>query len=92
MFYYITVYIENLRLSIKQAIFTGFSDSYAVPAGVAEPLFSGSVDLILSTGITQQVFDTLSTALKRINFMEQQKNIVYHQMKMLLPLISDRNF
>ena len=92
MFYYITVYIENLRLSIKQATFTGFSDSYAVPAGVAEPLFSGSVDLILSTGITQQVFDTLSTALKRINFMEQQKNIVYHQMKMLLPLISDRNF
>ena len=53
--------------------FTGFSDSYAVPSGVAEPRFSGSVDLILSTGITQQVFDTLSTALKCINFMEQQK-------------------
>ena len=30
--------------------FSGFSDSYAVPAGVAEPLFSGSVDLILPTG------------------------------------------
>ena len=52
--------------------FTGFSDSYAVPAGVAEPLFPGNVDLILPTGITQQVFDTLPTALTCINFMEQQ--------------------
>ena len=32
-----------------------------------------SVDLILPTGISQQVFDTLSTALKRIHFTEQQK-------------------
>ena len=53
--------------------FVGFSDSFAVPSGVAEPLFTGSVDLILSTGITQQVFDTLSTALKCINFMEANK-------------------
>ena len=36
--------------------FSGFSDSYAAPSGVDQPLFSGSVDLILSTGITQQVF------------------------------------
>ena len=41
--------------------FTGFSDSYAVPSGVSDPIFSGSVDLILPTGITQQVFGTLST-------------------------------
>ena len=53
--------------------FTGFSDSYAVPAGSSDVIFTGSVDLILSTGITQQVFDTLSTALKYSNFMEQQK-------------------
>ena len=33
-------------------------------------MFTGSVDLILSTGITQQAFDTLSTALKCIRFME----------------------
>ena len=53
--------------------FSGLSDSYAVPASVAEPLFSGSVDLILSTGITHQVFDTLSTGLKCISSMAQQQ-------------------
>ena len=50
--------------------FTGYSDSYAAPAGFNDPIFAGSVDLILSTGITQQVFDTLSTALKCIHYME----------------------
>ena len=55
--------------------FTGFSDSYAVPSGVSYTIFSGSVDLILSTGIIQQVSDTLSTALnasitwKQINYI-----------------------
>ena len=63
--------------------FTGFSDSYAVPAGVAEPLFSGSVDLILPTGITQQVFDTLSIA-KWNNKNKCFKTEVY-----LLHLLSD---
>ena len=53
--------------------FTGFSDSYAVPAGSSDVIFTGSVDLILPTGITQQIFGTLSTALKCIHFMEQQK-------------------
>ena len=50
--------------------FTGYSDSFAVPAGSSDVIFSGSVDLILSTGITQQVFDTLSSALKCIHYME----------------------
>ena len=50
--------------------FTGFSDSYAIPAKSFDVIFCGSVDLILSTGITQQVFDTLSTALKCIHYME----------------------
>ena len=50
--------------------FTGYSDSYGAPAGFNDPIFSGSVDLILSTGITQQVFDSLSTALKCIHYME----------------------
>ena len=50
--------------------FTGYSDSFAVPAGSSDVVFSGSVDLILSTGITQQVFDTLSSALKCIHYME----------------------
>ena len=53
--------------------FTGFSDSYAVPAGSSDVIFTGSVDLILPTGITQQVFDTLPTALKCTHFMEQPK-------------------
>ena len=52
---------------------TGFSDSYAVPAGSSDVIFTGSVDLILPTGIIQQVFDTLSTALNCIHFMEQQQ-------------------
>ena len=49
---------------------TGYSDSYAVPSGNSDVIFSGSVVLILSTGITQQAFDTLSTALKCIHYME----------------------
>jgi hypothetical protein len=53
--------------------FTAYSDSFAVPAGSSDVIFTGSVDLILSTGITQQVFDTLSTALKCIHYMEQNK-------------------
>ena len=53
--------------------FTGFSDYFAIPAKSSDVIFTGSVDLILSTGITQQVFDTLSPALKCIHFMEQQK-------------------
>ena len=53
--------------------FTGFSDSYAVPAGSSDVIFTGSVDLILPTGITQQVFDTLSTALKCIHLMGGNK-------------------
>ena len=53
--------------------FTGFSDSYAIPANSTDVIFSGSVDLILPTGITQQVFGTLSTALKCIHYMESNK-------------------
>ena len=44
--------------------FIGYSDSYAVPSGSSDVIFSGSVDLVLSTGITQQVFGSLSSALK----------------------------
>uniref|UniRef100_UPI00404ADB80 hypothetical protein n=1 Tax=Flavobacterium sp. TaxID=239 RepID=UPI00404ADB80 len=50
--------------------FTGYSDSFAVPAGSSDVIFSGSVDLILSTGITQRVFGTLSSALKCTHYME----------------------
>ena len=53
--------------------FTGFSDSYAIPGGSSDVIFTGSDDLILSTGTTQQVFDTLSTVLKCMHFMERQK-------------------
>ena len=33
--------------------FIGFSYNYAIPSGVSDPIFTGSVDIILSTGITQ---------------------------------------
>ena len=77
--------------------FTGFSESYAIPSGSPDVIFIGSVDLILPIGITQQVFDTLSTALNCIHFMEQQKDyslslLVYHLMKMLLLSVSGLNF
>ena len=50
--------------------FTGYSGSYAIPANSSDVIFSGSVDLILSIGITQQVVDSLSSALKCIHYME----------------------
>ena len=53
--------------------FTGYGDSFAIPANSSDVVFSGSVDLILSTGITQQVFDSLSTGLKGIHYMESKK-------------------
>ena len=53
--------------------FTGYTSTFAVPSGISDVLFAGSVDLILSTGITQQVFDTLTTALKCIHYMETNK-------------------
>ena len=57
----------------QASYFTGFSDSYAVPAGSSDVIFTGSVYLVLSTGTTQQVFGTLPTALKCIHFMESNK-------------------
>ena len=44
--------------------FTGYTSTFAVPSGIGDVLFAGSVGLNLSTGITQQVFGTLSIALK----------------------------
>ena len=58
---------------LKASDFTGFSDSYAVPAGGSDVIFIGSVDLILSTGFTQQVFGTLITALKCTHYMGTNK-------------------
>ena len=42
----------------------------SAPAGFNDPIFSGSVDLLFSTGITQQVFDTLSIVIKCIHHIE----------------------
>ena len=63
------MYIEMTMALYQAGDFTGFSDSYAVPAGGSDVIFTGSVNLSLPTGITQQVFATLSTALKCIHFM-----------------------
>ena len=67
--------------------FTGYTSTLAVPSGVSDVLFAGSADLILSTGITQQVFDTLSTALKCIHTWKRINYIHYLLMKMLPFLI-----
>ena len=50
--------------------FTGYWAAYAIPSGTEDVIFSGSVDIILSTGIVSQVFDTLASALKCIHYME----------------------
>ena len=52
---------------------SGFSDSYAAIADSSDVIFTGSVELFLSTGTTQQVCGTLATALTCIHFMGQQK-------------------
>ena len=69
----IYIYIEKTTALYQASDFTGFSDSYAAPAGSSDVIFTGSVDLILPTGITQQVSGTLSTALKCTHSMEQQQ-------------------
>ena len=38
--------------------FTGYWAAYAIPSGTEDVIFSVSVDLILSTGIVQQVLIT----------------------------------
>ena len=53
--------------------FTGYSAGYAVPSDVSDVLFTGPVDTILSTGLTQQAFDSLSTAITCIHFMDQSR-------------------
>ena len=51
--------------------FDGFSGSYIFPVGVDLGIaFTGSVDIILSTGVTQSVFDQVSTVGKCIHYME----------------------
>jgi hypothetical protein len=50
--------------------FSGSSATYAVPASDSSTLYGGGVDIILSTGVTTQVFDALSTAIKTIHYMD----------------------
>ena len=55
--------------------FNGFSATVALPSDNINPvfletIFTGSVDIILSTGVTQSVFDQTSTAIKCIHYME----------------------
>ena len=52
------------------ADFSGYSSTWAVPSGETDPLYTGAVTIILSTGVTQTVFDALSTAMKCIHYMD----------------------
>ena len=54
--------------------FTGFPASYAVPPDVSGVLFTGSVDIMSSTGLTHQVFGNLSTAIQCTHDMETDKS------------------
>ena len=56
--------------------FTGYWAAYAIPSGTEDVIFSGSADLILSTGIAQQVFDSLFSALKCTHYMEANNFIL----------------
>ena len=55
--------------------FTGFSDSYAIPSGSSDVGFTGSVVIILPTGITQQVFDTLIYCSEMYSFYGTTKTL-----------------
>ena len=50
--------------------FSGNSSTYAIPASDSSTLYTGSIDIILSTGITLSVFDALSTAIKCTSYMD----------------------
>ena len=52
---------------------SGFSATYAAPSGLTDSRFTGSIGIILSTGLTQQVSEALTTAIKCINFMGNNK-------------------
>jgi len=51
--------------------FNGNSDTYPIPSSSSSVNYIGAVDIILSTGITTQVFDTLQTALRCIHYMDR---------------------
>ena len=49
------------------------SNTVDIPDGESPPLTdTGSINIILSTGVNQPVFDSLSTALKCFNFMNSR--------------------
>ena len=52
------------------ADFSGYSSTWPVPSAETDPLYTGAVTIILSTGVTQTVFDALSTAMKCIHYMD----------------------
>ena len=60
---------RTLMALFEASDFSGYSSTWAVPAGEITPLFTGSVDLVMTTNVTQVVFDTLSTALRCIHYM-----------------------
>ena len=72
--YCLLIYVEQTMALYQASGFTGFTDSYVIPNGSPDVISTGSVDLILSTGITQQVCDMLPTALTCINCMETNKS------------------
>ena len=55
---------------LNAADFSSNNATYVVPASDSSTLYSGSVDIILSTGVTTQVFDTLATAIKCVHYMD----------------------
>ena len=50
--------------------FSGSDATYSIPASDSSTLYTGSIDIILSTGVTTQIFDALSTAIKCLHYME----------------------
>ena len=86
--FYVHLNILKAMALYQASDFSGFSAGYAVPSDVSDVLFTGPVDNILSTGLTQQVFGSLSTAMKCIHFMKQSRLCIYHRMKILLRSVS----
>ena len=69
---YIYIYIETYGY-LTSIICDTYVAAWSVPVDEGIQVSTGSVDLVLSTGVTQQVFDRVSTALECIHYMETNK-------------------
>ena len=67
------LYTFAIMALLQSSGFEFYVAAWSVPVQDGIQVFTGSVDLVLSTGVTQLVFDGVSTALKCIHCMETKQ-------------------